>query len=125
VLFIGALGLGVWRHYQQHREVTNTAEQQADFVPSVLVETVAQRLGTLHVTLRGTTLGFEEGNIYGRASGDIAHEQDAPGTASLSKRDPLARPPAAQLLRKLAVIMHRIWSDQSEYRWTALPPTAA
>jgi hypothetical protein len=34
-LFIGALALGVWRHYQQHREVTDTAEQQADFVPSV------------------------------------------------------------------------------------------
>jgi hypothetical protein len=27
--------------------------------------------------------------------------------------------------RKLAVIMHRIWSDHSEYRWTATPPTAA
>jgi transposase len=27
--------------------------------------------------------------------------------------------------RKLAVIMHRIWSDHSEYRWTAIPPTAA
>jgi len=27
--------------------------------------------------------------------------------------------------RKLAVIMRRIWSDHSEYRWTAVAPTAA
>jgi RND family efflux transporter MFP subunit len=71
VLFIGALGLGVWRHYQQHRQVTDAAEHQANFVPSVRVETVAQRLGTLHVTLPATTLGFEEANIYGRASGYV------------------------------------------------------
>jgi RND family efflux transporter MFP subunit len=71
MLFICALGLGVWRHYQQHRQVTDTAEQQADFVPSVRVERVTQRLGTLHVTLPGTTLGFEDANIYGRASGYV------------------------------------------------------
>ncbi|HEX4618048.1 MAG TPA: efflux RND transporter periplasmic adaptor subunit [Stellaceae bacterium] len=71
MLFIGALALGIWRHYQQHRQVTDTAEHQANFVPSVRVETVAQRLGTLHVTLPGTTLGFEEANIYGRASGYV------------------------------------------------------
>jgi RND family efflux transporter MFP subunit len=70
-LFIGALALGVWRHYQQHRQVMHAAEQQANFVPGVRVEAVAQRLGTLHVTLPGTTLGFEEANIYARASGYV------------------------------------------------------
>jgi multidrug efflux pump subunit AcrA (membrane-fusion protein) len=70
-LFIGALALGVWRHYQQHREVTDTAEQQADFVPSVRVESVTQRLGTLHVTLPATRLDFVEANIYARASGYV------------------------------------------------------
>ena len=45
VLFTAALALGVWQHYQQHRQVMDTAEQQADFVPSVRVEAVAQRLG--------------------------------------------------------------------------------
>jgi multidrug efflux pump subunit AcrA (membrane-fusion protein) len=58
-------------HYQQHREVTDTAEQQADFVPSVRVESVTQRLGTLHVTLPATTLGFVEANIDARASGYV------------------------------------------------------
>jgi RND family efflux transporter MFP subunit len=71
MLFIGVLALGAWRHYQQNRQVTDTAEHQANFVPSVRVETVAQRLGTLHVTLPGTTLAFEEANIYGRASGYV------------------------------------------------------
>jgi RND family efflux transporter MFP subunit len=71
VLFIGALGLGVWRHYQQHYQVLETAEQQADFVPGVRVESVKQRLGMMHVTLPATTLGFVDANIYGRASGYV------------------------------------------------------
>src|SRR5712671_3385363 len=71
MLFIGALAFGVWRHYEQHRQVTNTAEQQADFVPNVRVEEVAQRQGKLHVSLPGTTLAFEAANIYARASGYV------------------------------------------------------
>jgi RND family efflux transporter MFP subunit len=71
LLFIAALGLGVWRHYQQHRQVMDTAEQQADFVPTVRVQAVAQRLGTQNVTLPATTLGFEAANIYARASGYV------------------------------------------------------
>jgi multidrug efflux pump subunit AcrA (membrane-fusion protein) len=71
VLFIGALGLGVWRHYQQQGQVMHTAEQQADFVPGVRVKSVKQRLGTLHVTLPATTLGFVDVNIYARASGYV------------------------------------------------------
>src|SRR4029077_17819666 len=34
MLFIGALAFGVWRHYEQNRQVGNTATQQANFVPS-------------------------------------------------------------------------------------------
>src|SRR5271156_5003622 len=72
LLFTAAVGMGVWHHYEQHRQVTNTAAQQANFVPSVRVETVAQRFGRLHVTLPATTLGFEAANIYARASGYVA-----------------------------------------------------
>src|ERR1700736_5783620 len=71
LLFIAALGLCVWRHYQQHRQVVDTAEQQAIFVPTVRVEAVAQRLGTQQVTLPATTLGFKAANIYARASGYV------------------------------------------------------
>src|ERR1700740_1602522 len=71
LLFIVALGFGVRRHYQQHRQVTDTAEQQANFVPTVRVANVAQRLGTQNVTLPATTLGFEAANIYARASGYV------------------------------------------------------
>jgi RND family efflux transporter MFP subunit len=71
VLFIAGLGLGVWRHYQQHRRVVDTAEQQANFIPSVRVEAVAQRFGTMRVTLPATTLAFEAANIYARTSGYV------------------------------------------------------
>jgi len=72
VLLVSVLALGVWWHYQQHRQVIDTAEQQANLVPTVHVETVVLRLGRLHVTLPGTTLGFVEANIYARASGYVA-----------------------------------------------------
>src|SRR6202040_1099782 len=49
----------------------DTAQQQADFVPTVRVQEVTQRLGTQHVTLPATTLGFEAANIYARASGYV------------------------------------------------------
>ena len=71
LLFTAALGLGIWRHYQQHRQVMDTAEQQANLVPSVRVEAVARRLGRMHVTLPATTLAFEAANIYARASGYV------------------------------------------------------
>jgi RND family efflux transporter MFP subunit len=69
VVFVGALALGVWRHYAQHRQVIATAEQQANFVPSVRVDTVMRQRGRLQVTLPATTLAFEQANIYARASG--------------------------------------------------------
>jgi RND family efflux transporter MFP subunit len=71
VVLIAALGLGIWQHYQQYRQVKDTAQQQADFVPTVRVEDVGQHLGRIDVTLPATTLGFEAANIYARASGYV------------------------------------------------------
>jgi RND family efflux transporter MFP subunit len=71
LLFIAALGLGVWRHYQQHRQVMDIAAEQANFVPTVRVDEVRQQLGRADVTLPATTLGFEAANIYARASGYV------------------------------------------------------
>jgi RND family efflux transporter MFP subunit len=71
LLFTSALALGVWRHYEQHRQVMDTAEQQSNFVPSVRVEAVTQRLGRMHVTLPATTLAYEAANIFARASGYV------------------------------------------------------
>jgi RND family efflux transporter MFP subunit len=70
-LLMASLALGIWRHYEQHRQVIDTAEQQANFVPSVRVDEVRQRLGRVYVTLPATTLGFVEANVYARASGYV------------------------------------------------------
>ena len=67
LVFICALGLGAWRHYAQNRQVMETAEQQANFVPSLRVGPVVQRFDRLRVTLPATTLGFVEANIFARA----------------------------------------------------------
>jgi RND family efflux transporter MFP subunit len=71
LLVAGALALGVWRHYAQHREVIATARQQADFVPAVRVDLVTQPPANTHVSLPATTLAFEQANIYARASGYV------------------------------------------------------
>lgn len=71
LVLIAGLALGVWRHYEQQRRVIDTARQQADFVPTVRVEDVGQRLGRVHMILPATTLAFEAANIYARASGYV------------------------------------------------------
>src|SRR6267154_1557881 len=68
---VAALAFGAWRHFQQSRDVAATAEQQAAFMPSVRVEQVVQRHGRLHVSLPGTTLAFDQADIYARASGYV------------------------------------------------------
>ncbi len=42
---------------------------------------------------------------------------------ALAKRIGMRRAKVA-VARKLAIIMHRVWSDQSEYRWDNVPATA-
>ena len=71
LLLIGALSLGVWRHYSEHRQAALAAEQRRDFVPSVRTEAVTTSGSVIHVTLPGTTSAFDAANIYARASGYI------------------------------------------------------
>jgi len=71
VLLAGALALGVGRHYAQHRQVMATAQQEANFVPGVRVDLVTQPPGNTVVSLPGTTLAYEQANIYARASGYV------------------------------------------------------
>lgn len=72
---VAALAIGGWRHFEQHRQVLQIAQQQTDFVPTVRVEEVTSHDGHLNVTLPGTTLGFEEATIYARASGYVLKRQ--------------------------------------------------
>jgi RND family efflux transporter MFP subunit len=72
LLFMIALGTGVWQHYVQHRQVIATAKQKDNFVPSVRVEEAVGSRGDLNVTLPATTLAFEQASIYARASGYVA-----------------------------------------------------
>ena len=72
LLLAAGLSLGVWGQYSQQEQVTATAEQARDFVPSVRVATVEASPGTLSVTLPGTTAAFAAANIFARATGYIA-----------------------------------------------------
>src|SRR5246127_1216957 len=72
LLLAGGLSLGVWAKISQQHQVTATAEQARDFVPSVDVATVKASPGTVPVTLPGTTAAFAAANIFARATGYIA-----------------------------------------------------
>jgi RND family efflux transporter MFP subunit len=63
--------MGAWSHLRQSRQVTATAEQQRDLVPTVRVGTVQAASTDLVVTLPGTTSAFAAANIFARASGYI------------------------------------------------------
>jgi RND family efflux transporter MFP subunit len=70
-LLIAGIGTGAWSHLRQSRQVTATAEQQRDLVPTVRVGTVQAGSADLVVTLPGTTSAFAAANIFARASGYI------------------------------------------------------
>jgi RND family efflux transporter MFP subunit len=72
LLLLGALGYGGWRHFEQHRQVIATAEQQAAFVPTVRTATVTQRHETQNVTLPGTTLAWTQADVFARGSGYVS-----------------------------------------------------
>ena len=71
LLLLGGLAIGVWRHYALHLEVTATAAEHRDFVPSVRAAAVRVSPGTMSVTLPATTSPFEAADIFARASGYI------------------------------------------------------
>ena len=67
----GGLAFGASRHYAQYRQVTATAEQRRDLVPTVRVAKIRPSNGITLVTLPATTLAFAAANLYARASGYI------------------------------------------------------
>jgi RND family efflux transporter MFP subunit len=75
VLLSGALGIGLWQHYQLHAQVMSLVEQRRDFVPSVRTAPVRASPSTMAVTWPGTTEAFEQANIYARASGYISRRE--------------------------------------------------
>jgi RND family efflux transporter MFP subunit len=72
LLLICGLAIGFWQHYSLNAEVTATAEQNRNFVPSVRTAPVRASGNTMSVEWPGTTEAFEQANIYARASGYIS-----------------------------------------------------
>src|SRR5260370_431383 len=70
-VIVAMLAFGVWQHFQQHRDGAAAAEQEATFAPSVRVERVTQRQGRIHLSLPGTTLAFEQADIFARTTGYV------------------------------------------------------
>jgi RND family efflux transporter MFP subunit len=71
LLLAGGVSVGVWAKYSQQQQVTATAEQARDLVPSVRVATVEASPAAVSVTLPGTTAAFAAANIFARATGYI------------------------------------------------------
>src|SRR3984957_1220198 len=71
ILLGGGLGYGAWRDHAQRQEVAATAQEQRDFVPSVLIGEVKPSSPTVDASLPGTTFAFEAANIFARTNGYI------------------------------------------------------
>jgi RND family efflux transporter MFP subunit len=71
LLLAGGLGYGGWRDHEQRQQVAATAQEQRNFVPSVMVAPVRPSSATIEVTLPATTFAYEAANIFARANGYI------------------------------------------------------
>jgi multidrug efflux pump subunit AcrA (membrane-fusion protein) len=72
LVLAGGLSMGARGNYSQQQEVTATAKQGRDFVPSLRVAAIEASPATASVSLPGTTAAFAATNIYARATGYIA-----------------------------------------------------
>ena len=72
LVLAAGLTIGARGNYAQRQEVTATAKQERDFVPTLRVATVEPSPGTVSVSLPGTTAAFAAASIYARATGYIA-----------------------------------------------------
>jgi RND family efflux transporter MFP subunit len=71
LLLAGGLGYGGWRDHEQRQQVAATAQEQHNFVPSVIVAAVRPSGATMEVTLPATTFAYEAANIFARANGYV------------------------------------------------------
>lgn len=113
VLLIGALvGLGAWVHLQRGERATQAQQQEVDFRPT-LRTTVAKRVDTpTKLTLPGTTLAFDQANIYARATGYIA-ERHVDFGSRVRKGDLLVRIAAPDLDAQLAQAVATLGQTQA------------
>ena len=72
LVLAAGLTMGARGNYAQRQEVTATAKQERDFVPTLRVATVEPSPATVSVSLPGTTAAFAAASIYARATGYIA-----------------------------------------------------
>jgi len=75
MVLAAGLTMGARGNYAQRQEVTATAKQERDFVPTLRVATVEPAPATVSVSLPGTIAAFAAASIYARATGYIDMRQ--------------------------------------------------
>lgn len=114
---LAALGNGIWRHYQQHRQIVAISEQQRNFVPNVRVAKVKASPPIISVSLPGTTSPFASANIYARASGYIG-ERNADIGSRVKTGDTLATISAPELDHQISQAQAILSQAQASLRQT-------
>lgn len=101
VVVIALLGWGVWGHYQQAAEASQTQRETQNFVPDVHVGVAKREDAPVIYTLPGTIAAFDNTTIYARATGYIAERRVDIGSR-VKKGDLLVRIAAPDLDQQLA-----------------------
>jgi RND family efflux transporter MFP subunit len=114
VLLVG-LSYGAWREYERHSAVMATAQQHANFVPSLRVATVKSSDDTVNITLPATTDAFTTANMYARVSGYISKRKVDIGDR-VKKGDLLAYISAPEIEYQLAQAEATLAQDEATVR---------
>lgn len=75
VVLLAALAWGAWTHLAERDRAAEAQRQQTDFKPVVRVAVAKREDGPVKMTLPGTTLAFDQANLYARATGYIAERR--------------------------------------------------
>lgn len=74
-VLLATLAWGGWTQYGTSQRAAEAQQQEADFRPMVRTATARREDGPVKLTLPGTTLAFDQANLYGRATGYIAERK--------------------------------------------------
>lgn len=72
VVLVAMLAWGVFSHIAVNQQAAATQQNQADYRPALRTAVAQRQDGPVKLTLPGTTLPFDQANIYARATGYIA-----------------------------------------------------
>ncbi len=75
IVLLAAVLWGTWTHLQTRQRASDAQQAEADFKPVVRTAVAQRQDGPVMLTLPGTTLAYDQADLYARATGYIAERR--------------------------------------------------